>query len=95
MYFLKELLQKTIDSGASDLHLTVGLAPTIRLHGKLVKLGTNKLTPEEIEEFAREILGNKFDEYTSIGEMDTSYSLGGLGRFRVNVLNKEIVMQLQ
>ncbi|MGL5085778.1 MAG: type IV pilus twitching motility protein PilT [Clostridium sp.] len=88
MYFLKELLNKTIEVGASDLHLTVGIPPTIRVNGRLVKLGADKLAPEEIEAFAREILGNKFDRYIQIGEIDTSYSMQGMGRFRVNVFKQ-------
>lgn len=88
MYFLKELLNKTIEVGASDLHLTVGIPPTIRVNGRLVKLGTDKLAPEEIEAFAREILGSKFERYLQIGEIDTSYSMQGMGRFRVNIFKQ-------
>ncbi len=39
MYFLKELLVNTIEMGASDLHLTVGVPPTVRKNGKLVQIG--------------------------------------------------------
>lgn len=39
MYVLQELLRKTIEMKASDLHLTVGLPPTIRYNGKLIHLG--------------------------------------------------------
>lgn len=88
MYFLKRLLNETVEVGASDLHLTVGIPPTIRLNGKLIKLGEEKLEPEEIESFAREILENKFDKYVEIGEIDTSYSIKGIGRFRVNVFKQ-------
>ena len=88
MYFLKELLSKTIERGASDLHLTVGIPPTIRVNGRLIKLGNDNLAPEEIEVFAREILGSKFEKYLEIGEMDTSYSMQGMGRFRVNIFKQ-------
>ena len=43
MYLLKELLSKTIEMNASDLHLTVGLPPTVRSNGKLIQLGIDKL----------------------------------------------------
>ena len=44
MYALKDLLIKTIEIGASDLHLTVGLGPTVRINGSLKKVGDHKLT---------------------------------------------------
>lgn len=88
MYSLNDLLNITIEEGASDLHLTVGLAPTIRVNGKLIKIGNEKLTPKEIREYSKEILKEKYAEYDEIGEMDISYSISGVGRFRVNVFKQ-------
>lgn len=88
MYFLKELLMKTIEMNASDLHLTVGLAPTIRVNGKLIAIGSKKLLPGDIEGFAKEILDERYDDYIKIGEFDTSYSIPGIGRFRVNIFKQ-------
>ena len=88
MYVLNELLKETISKGASDLHLTVGLPPTIRVNGKLMRLGEEKLLPMSLKSFSEEILGDKYDEYDNIGEMDTSYSAAGIGRFRVNVFKQ-------
>ena len=88
MYFLKELLTKTIELGASDLHLTVGLPPTVRCNGKLIQLGNKKLFPDDVEKFSREILEEKYDEYIKEGEFDTSYSIQGIGRFRVNIFKQ-------
>lgn len=88
MYTLRELLGKTIELNASDLHLTVGIPPTVRVNGKLVPIGNENLTQDCIEKFSREILGNKFDKYNEVGEADTSYSLSGVGRFRVNVFKQ-------
>lgn len=88
MYLLKELLSKTIEMNASDLHLTVGIPPTIRCNEKLIQIGDNKLLPKDMEEFSKEILGEKYDEYLKIGEFDTSYSVQGIGRFRVNVFKQ-------
>ena len=88
MYFLKELLVNTIEMGASDLHLTVGVPPTVRKNGKLVQIGKENLLPNDIEKFAKEILDSKYDEYLEIGEYDISYSLTGVGRFRVNVFKQ-------
>ena len=88
MYFLNELLSSTIEKHASDLHLTVGIPPTIRVNGRLIKLGEEKLLPADIEVFAKEILGSKYDMYVEIGEIDTSYSLQGVGRFRINIFKQ-------
>ena len=88
MYLLKDLLIKTIELGASDLHLTVALPPTIRVNGKFSQIGSEKLLPDYIETFAKEILNDNYDEYLANGEFDTSYSLPGIGRFRVNVFKQ-------
>ena len=88
MYFLNELLVKTIEMGASDLHLTVAVPPTVRKNGKLLQIGKENLFPDDIERFAREILESKYEEYLEIGEYDISYSLTGVGRFRVNVFKQ-------
>ena len=88
MYFLKELLVNTLELGASDLHLTVAVPPTVRKNGKLIKIGNENLLPENIEKFAREILEEKYEEYLEIGEYDISYSLTGVGRFRANIFKQ-------
>ncbi|PRR81650.1 type IV pilus twitching motility protein PilT [Clostridium vincentii] len=88
MYELNKLLNKTLELKASDLHLTVGIPPTVRINGKLIKIGEENLLPTDIEVFAREILASEFDRYNDIGEFDISYSLKGLGRFRVNVFKQ-------
>ena len=87
-YSLNELLRETINREASDLHLTVGLPPTIRVNGKLTKIGEEKLTPTIIQGFTKEILNENYDKYNEIGELDTSYSIAGIGRFRVNIFKQ-------
>lgn len=82
---LNELLQQTIVRHASDLHLTVGIPPTMRINGELIQINNEKLLPNDTEKFAREILEENYKTYNEIGEIDTSYSVSGIGRFRVNV----------
>lgn len=82
---LSELLKTTTEQNASDLHLTVGSVPIIRVNGDLIQTGKDKLTPADTEKYSREILENSYEEYCQNGEIDTSYSIYGLGRFRVNV----------
>lgn len=88
MYNLKELLEKTIELNASDLHLTTGIPPVIRLNGKLIVIGEENLNEDTMAKFAKEILGDKFDEYNEIGEADISYALADKCRFRVNVFKQ-------
>lgn len=88
MLLLKELLETTLRENASDLHLTVGIAPVIRVNGKLTPISASKLGPADTEKYAREILEDKYDKYNEVGEIDTSYSLSGLGRFRINIFKQ-------
>lgn len=85
MQSLAELLELTVKEGASDLHLTVGISPIIKVNGKLVRLEHEILRPEDTEAYAREILQDAYEKYDAIGEYDTSYSIHGKGRFRVNI----------
>ncbi|WP_315118046.1 type IV pilus twitching motility protein PilT [uncultured Clostridium sp.] len=88
MVSLNSLLETTIKEKASDLHITVGVSPVIRVNGALKNIGEDKLTPIETEKYVREILGDLYEEYISKGEIDTSFSVAGLGRFRVNVFKQ-------
>lgn len=86
---LDELLRVTVEKGASDLHITVGVPPTIRLNGELVQIGSDRLVPIDTEQYVKTILDEKdYLEYTVKGEIDTSYSIAGLGRFRVNIFKQ-------
>ena len=85
---LNALLETTIKEKASDLHLTVGVSPVIRVNGALTTVNEEKLMPADTERYAREILGDLYEEYTLKGEIDTSFSLAGLGRFRVNIFKQ-------
>lgn len=82
---LNELLETTIRKKASDLHLVTGIPPVLRINGNLVRMDEAKLSPQETEKFAKQILGGDFDSLDEKGEIDLSYSVSGLGRFRVNV----------
>ncbi|WP_032121835.1 MULTISPECIES: type IV pilus twitching motility protein PilT [Clostridium] len=85
---LNKLLEITTQRQASDLHLTVGIPPTIRANGRLQGIKEDKLSPQDTEKYAKEILGDLYETYLERGELDTSYSVPGLGRFRVNVFKQ-------
>ena len=81
-----DLLQKTIEMGASDLHLTVMKAPTMRINGELVGFGEAKLSPGDCVDLTHQILSEiQREKLEKNGEIDLSFSNPNLGRFRVNV----------
>jgi twitching motility protein PilT len=82
-----ELLEVVLERGASDLHLTVGAPPTIRLYGDLIRLDEYpKMTPRGVQGMIYAILPQKMRERLEQElELDMSYQLPGKARFRVNV----------
>ena len=91
----KRMLKTATEAGASDVHLTVGLPPKMRINGRLVTLTAydengvefnGKLLPPDTKAIAESIMNEKqlaiFEER---GEYDMSYSILDLGRYRVNV----------
>src|SRR5690606_7934507 len=69
----------------SDIHLTTGIPPVFRMHGTLKRYGEENLTPEQTREIGRTLMPEKlWDLFLEKGEMDYSYSLQGVARFRVN-----------
>ncbi|MDQ7842957.1 MAG: type IV pilus twitching motility protein PilT [Armatimonadota bacterium] len=83
---IDDLLREAVDAKASDLHLTVGIPPTIRVWGKLQPLNYPVLTPEDTFQLGYSML-NTFQKqrFEKNWELDLSYSVSGLGRFRVNL----------
>ena len=86
-YFLEELLQTTIDEGASDLHISVSHPPIIRINGKLIAL-TKKapITSHDAREIAMEMMNNQQKQkFLKNYDVDFSYNYKGIARFRVNI----------
>lgn len=84
--FLEELLQLVFDRGASDLHISMGLPPVIRVDGKLVRTDYPPLTKEDTQRLIFSMLTNEQRRVLEQNwELDCSYGVSGLGRFRVNV----------
>ena len=82
-----ELLGKLLEMNGSDLHLTAGTPPTVRVHGELERLEDYPaLTPRALQGMIYAILPQKMRErFEQELELDMSYSLPGRARFRVNV----------
>lgn len=84
---IQELLQIAVQKHASDLHLTVGVPPMLRIDGELVPIPEEpKLLPPDIIALAKTVLDERHMNYfRENGEVDFAYSLPGVGRFRMNV----------
>lgn len=83
---LHQLLKAMVEKGASDLHITTGSPPQLRIDGELVPLKTPPMTPVETKQLCYSILTDaqkhKFEEEN---ELDLSFGVKGLSRFRSNI----------
>ncbi|MGH7807645.1 MAG: type IV pilus twitching motility protein PilT, partial [Thermodesulfobacteriota bacterium] len=81
-----ELLKVMVENDSSDLHLTAGAPPMLRIDGKLIPIKHPALTPAETKDLCYSVLTDlqkhKFEENW---ELDFSFGVDGLGRFRGNV----------
>jgi twitching motility protein PilT len=84
---VQDFLNRLLELDGSDLHLTAGAPPTVRVHGDLVRLDEYPvLDPETLRQVIYAILPQRHRErFEQDLELDTSYSLPGKARFRVNV----------
>jgi twitching motility protein PilT len=87
---LDDLLKLAIERGASDLHLKAGSAPVLRIDGQLVPLlDQPRCTPEAAVEAAFSVMTDRQKEiFRERSELDLSYGISGVGRFRVNVFQQ-------
>jgi twitching motility protein PilT len=83
---VEELLQQLVERGGSDLHVTAGAPPKIRIDGKLISTEHPVLDPETTQKLIYSILDNtQIARFEKDLELDMSFGIGGLGRFRTNV----------
>ena len=83
---LQQLLKIMVDQGASDLHITVGAPPQLRIDGSLVPLRTAPLTPTDTQQLCYSVLTDaQKQSFESDKELDLSFGVKGLSRFRGNV----------
>ncbi|MBI5867983.1 MAG: type IV pilus twitching motility protein PilT [candidate division Zixibacteria bacterium] len=83
---LKELLAEMIARQASDLHLRVGVQPTLRIDGRLTPIETDCPTVEGVNEMLAQILTeDQKRRFEARNEMDLALSVARMGRFRVNI----------
>jgi twitching motility protein PilT len=87
---LPELLKTTVDLEGSDLHLSIGSPPQVRVHGELRRLEFADLSPADTKALAYSVLTDaqkkRFEESF---ELDFSFGIRGLARFRCNLFNQK------
>ncbi len=83
--YVVELLKVMLEKGGSDLFITVGAPPAIKLHGEMTPFGGKPVTREQAEEIVAAVMNEKQRaEFRETKECNFALSLDGIGRFRVN-----------
>jgi twitching motility protein PilT len=86
MVSLRELLEQMVRMGASDLHLTAGSPPVVRVDGKLQRMPFDMLTGEETKKIAYSMLNEKQKlKFEQNWELDFSFGIESMSRFRANI----------
>jgi twitching motility protein PilT len=82
---IDELLTYALDSGASDLHLSTGSIPMVRMNGIMKPLNMEAVTEGEINDIMPQVMNDdQIKNFRNVKEIDFSYRIDGKGRFRVN-----------
>jgi len=87
---ISELLAFSVKNKASDLHLSAGLPPMIRVHGDVRRINLPPLEHKEVHGMIYDIMNDgQHKAYEEMLEVDFSFAIPGLARFRVNAYNQE------
>jgi len=82
---ISSLISLLIEKNASDLLISAGVPPSLKLDNEIVRLPGNVLSPDDVEQIARELMtGQQWSEFQEKGELDFGLSSSTAGRFRVN-----------
>jgi twitching motility protein PilT len=97
MFDVKQAMRDLVERGGSDLHLKVGAAPLFRVNGELApEEGVTELTAEDTEHALKQLLDDdgKLDEFEQEHEVDFSYEIEGVARFRINAFQQRGVISM-
>ncbi len=82
---MRDLLKLMVEKGGSDLFITVGFPPAIKIHGKMTPVSKTELTPENTKALAYAVMNDKqLKEYEATKECNFAVAPVGIGRFRAN-----------
>src|SRR5438876_7123588 len=87
---MEKIIKAAVDRGASDMHIKAGDVFRARIHGKLVPMTKQALTPEQTKQIALHLMSNEDDKarIDKILDYDCSWAAAGIGRFRVNIMKQ-------
>jgi twitching motility protein PilT len=87
---MEKIIKAAVDRGASDLHIKAGDVFRARIHGELVALTKQALSPEQTRAIALHLMSNEDDKarLDKILDYDCSWAAAGIGRFRVNIMKQ-------
>jgi twitching motility protein PilT len=86
---IDKLLHTVVNQGASDLHISVGQPPVVRLHGRMRKLETKVLTPDDTVGLMKSISPERCQqELQEVGGSDFGFAFGSAARFRVSIFKQ-------
>ena len=89
MITVEQLLMTAKEQGASDVHITVGVPPKMRVNGELLDLDYPRLMPDDCEKIVLSIMNERqLAMFKENGELDFSFSIPQVGRYRVNVFRQ-------
>jgi len=95
MINLRDLLHEMIEKKASDLHITAGLPPQLRVDGKVLSTDHEPMSPEETQQLTYSVLNEEQQKrFEAEKELDFSFGVKGLSRFRANVFLQRGVTSL-
>jgi len=95
MFNLRDLLIEMIEKKASDLHITAGIPPQLRIDGHIASTSHDKLTPEDTLQITYSVLNEEQQKrFEADKELDFSFGVKGLSRFRANVFLQRGVVSL-
>ena len=82
---IQEIMKVATDAGASDVHITVGIPPKMRVNGNLITMAYPRLLPDDTQKIAYSTTNTvQRERFEERGEYDMSFSIPELGRYRVN-----------
>ncbi|MDD4052723.1 MAG: ATPase, T2SS/T4P/T4SS family, partial [candidate division Zixibacteria bacterium] len=83
---IDQLLEIVTSANATDLHLTAGSVPVVRINGRLEKTRHHRLTNDEVKQLVYELLSDdQIRRFEKAGDLDLAYGIDGLARFRLNI----------
>src|SRR3954467_519078 len=86
---MAELLRLMVEKGASDLHLTMGAPPMLRIDGVILPTAHPKLTAEVCQHLVYSLLTDtQKQRFESVNELDVSFGIKNIGRVRMNVFRQ-------